>query len=367
MTSAFKEKFRNRHQIGRQWKARGKKVYGYFYSLVPKELIHAAGMLPVQIMEDSEGDYDSKAELESFICGFGRNCTGQAVHGQYDYLDGVAIVTVCDTNRHLYDIWKRRVNIPHLTLLGSPATSSPSAKKYYAVEMGRFRDALGEIGGVKVTDDMVRSSIQLYNENRALMRQLYEMRENDSLKITGGSALDVVKAGLVISPEEHSQMLTELLKAPHESGQAKGGVRLMLCAVNFNIAERVTKIIEDFGSSVVTDDFAYGIRYFSHHIDADGDPIASLVEGYLGRIPTPGYYPFKQKAHHIMEVCQKTRADGIVYVIQQYCDAYNLEYPMILERLKGTTIPVLKVETEDTEAAAEHMKTRIQSFIESLS
>lgn len=366
MESEFKNIFDSRHQAGRQWKSQGKKVYGYFYSLVPKELIHAAGMLPVQIMEDREGDYDARSELESFICGFGRNCTGQMIHDQYDYIDGAAIVTVCDTNRHLYDIWKRRINVPNLTLLGSPATWTDSAKKYYSIELARFRDELGRIAGVEITDEMVLNSIQTYNLNRALMKRLYEPKSN-GLNLTGAQRLIILKAGLVMPPEDHNRMLEKLYESPPEGEPTGDRVGFMVCAVNFNIAERVIKIIEDFGGSAVTDDFIDGIRYFSHPIDTNGDPIASLVEGYLGRVPVPGYYPFKQKAQNILQTLESAGAKGIIYVIQQYCDAYNLEYPMIMERLKGTDVPVLKIETEDTDAAAEHMKTRIQSFIESLS
>ena len=51
-TDPFKLLYKERAKSTAQWKEQGKWAAGYIYSHVPKELLYAAGILPVQMLED---------------------------------------------------------------------------------------------------------------------------------------------------------------------------------------------------------------------------------------------------------------------------------------------------------------------------
>jgi len=365
----FREKVEKRHDLAREWKAKtGEKVAAYFYSLVPKEIIHAAGMLPVQLMEAKDGgQLEQESQLQTFVCGLARNVSGQVYRKVYDYADLCVVSVVCDTNRRVFDIWDYRKLFPKMILVGMLQTRNEGSLQYLTEEFDRFRGKIGEFVGKEITDDMIRESIEAYNENRALFRELYKVRAQNSEAISGSDVLDVVRASLVMPVEEHSAMLKQLLDSLPATPASDGKLRLMLCAYNFNIASEVSRIAERMGAAVIADDLTYSIRYNINEIDTGKDVMEALADGYLLEIPAPGLYSFDRKMDFLQKQMDEAKAAGLIYVVQSMCDAYAFEYAIMKDKFEEKNIPYLHMEVEDTPSSAEHMNTRIQSFVESLS
>ncbi len=66
---------------------------------------------------------------------------------------------------------------------------------------------------------------------------------------------------------------------------------------------------------------------------------------------------------------EKSKAEGLIYLIQLYCDAYAMEYSVlsvIKEYFDQWNLPHLKIEAEDTPLSVEQLNVRVQSFMESL-
>jgi hypothetical protein len=64
-----------------------KKIIGCFYGSVPKELVHSAGMVPVQLVEDRNYQYEARTPalpLQDDV-----NLTGQIYDKVFDYVDAV--------------------------------------------------------------------------------------------------------------------------------------------------------------------------------------------------------------------------------------------------------------------------------------
>ncbi|MBL7175511.1 MAG: 2-hydroxyacyl-CoA dehydratase [Desulfobacteraceae bacterium] len=364
MISEFKERLEKRHERCWELKKDGKKIVAYFYGLVPKEIIHAAGLFPIQLIEERNPQYEEKSELLPYLCGMSKNLTGQIYDKVFDYVDGIMVATVCDTNRHVFDIWDHRKLFPHMLLVRAPSMATDIAVKYYTEELKRLGNELEKISGQKVTEDSLRESIALYNENRTLFGQFYDLRPK-----TGVSAEDTVNvfsSALVTPVEEHNEMMRRLLTSLPSSPDDKEEIRLMLCAINLNMAIDVIRMCEKFGAAVVTDDFTHNARYGSNYIETDGDPFEALARGYLRKVPAPGFYSFEERAMYIREMMEKADAKGMIYLIQLYCDAYAIEYAILKERFDAWNLVNLKLEAEDTPSSIEQLNVRIQSFVESL-
>ncbi len=94
----------------REWKAAkpGRKVVGYMPWYVPRELIHAAGGLPLGILgggdqlEVIHGD----AYYQSYICRIPRSTIELGVTGRLDFVDGMLFPSICDVIRNLSGMWK---------------------------------------------------------------------------------------------------------------------------------------------------------------------------------------------------------------------------------------------------------------------
>ena len=156
MIAGFRERFEQRHDRARALKRQGTKAIGCFYGLAPKELVHAAGMLPVQLVEDRDARYEAKSGLLPFLCGMSKNLAGQIASNVFDYLDGVMVSTVCDTNRHMLDIWVHQRAFSNLWLVRAPAKDDEGAVRYFTNELRRLAAELGAVSGTRVTDDGLR-------------------------------------------------------------------------------------------------------------------------------------------------------------------------------------------------------------------
>jgi len=94
----------------KQWKAAapGRKAIGYMPIYVPRELVHAAGMLPVGILgggdqlEVIQGD----AYYQSYICRIPRSTIELGLTGRLDCLDGMLFPSICDVIRNLSGMWQ---------------------------------------------------------------------------------------------------------------------------------------------------------------------------------------------------------------------------------------------------------------------
>lgn len=365
MIQDFRDSFLRRHERCQEMKARGKGIIGCFYGLVPKEIVHAAGFLPVQLVEDRDGRFEDSAQLLPFLCGMSKNLTGQIYDGRYSYLDGILVATVCDTNRHLLDIWAQRKLVPYLRLLRTPSTAGEVAVDFYARDLRRLARELGRMSGQEVTDERLRGSIELFNENRRLMGRFQEMREE--LGVSAKEAVFVFASSLVTPVEEHNEMLRGLVNRTH-SGISDGPdrPRILLSALNLNMAWDLIRLVEQYGGKVVADDFSHSARYGSSLVPTQGDPFVALARGYLRRVPAPGIYSFEERAATLRDRMNRSRAQGLICLVQLYCDAYAMEYAILRERLETWGIRHLKLEAEDNAASLEQLNVRVQSFVESL-
>ncbi len=360
----FKERFAKRHEYCRGLKKSGKKLMACFYGLVPKELIHAAGLVPVQLIEDRSPRYEEQSGLLPYLCGMSKNLTGQIYSGVLDYIEGIMVATVCDTNRRVFDVWVHKKIFPHLLLARLPATTTELAVQYYKNELRRLAGELRRISGVKVTEERLWQSIAAFNENRELFQQFYGILPQT--EISGEEAIWVFASALVAPVEEHNELLKKLLASSLPPLKTIGRVELMLCALNLNMSMEVSKLAEKYGGRMVTNDFTHNARYGSDLVAMGGDPFESLARGYLGRIPAPGVYPFEKRALSIRERMERAGARGMIFLIQQYCDAYAMEYAILKERFDRWNLRHLKLEAEDTPSSIEQLNVRVQSFVESL-
>jgi benzoyl-CoA reductase subunit C len=136
----------------RQWKAAvpGRKAIGYMPVYVPRELIHAAGMLPVGILgggdqlEVIQGD----AYYQSYICRIPRSTIELGLTGRLDCLDGMLFPSICDVIRNLSGMWQMLFKDKYVRYVDVPQNyQDASAASSTRQEMQHIRDDLGKLRG----------------------------------------------------------------------------------------------------------------------------------------------------------------------------------------------------------------------------
>ena len=170
----------------KEWKAKapGRKAIGYLPVYVPRELIHAAGMLSVGILgggdqlEVIQGD----AYYQSYICRIPRSTIELGLTGRLDCLDGVLFPSICDVIRNLSGMWQLLFKDKYVRYFDVPQNYVDSiGGTFYIEELGVLRDDLGRLRGAPITDAELNASIRVFNDNRAAVRDLYAYRAAEAL------------------------------------------------------------------------------------------------------------------------------------------------------------------------------------------
>ena len=366
MITDFEEKYAKRHEIASQWKKEGKKVFGYFCGYAPEELIDAAGIIPVRIMGSLDKVSLADAHLQSFICAFARSCLDLGLRGLYDYLDGIVIPKTCDITRKMLGIWSKNIEVPFTAFIGAPAKKTDAAVECLLEEYRDLRSKLEDFTGEKIDDASIDRSIRTYNQSRKLLKELYELRKEDTFPFLGSDFYQVVKAGFVTPKEEYNEMLSKLKDKLASSKSAEDGkIRLLVSGSTFEDVN-VLKMIEDVGGSIVSDDLCVGRRSFWDLVEPGSDPMRSLADRYQMRITCPCRHPSDERLYKLIEEVKEYRVQGVISIVQKYCDAHLFEYPYMRDLLQKNDIPFLFLETEDRLGEEGQFKTRVQAFIEML-
>lgn len=370
MISRFTETYEQRHSLARKWKQEGRKIFGYAYALVPEELIHAAGIIPVHLTEEGA---TAKGEefIPEYFCDYSHSVLGQVLEGIYDYLDGVIIPDACVPFRTAGEVWELYLKPGFFYhYLNYPHRDFPQARDYVLKEFHWLKQRIEEFCGQKISEQALRSTMDIYNKNRELLHKVYQFRGGEQSSLSGSEVCEVVKAGLVIPKEEYNQMLEGLLKElAGQQRKTRGKVRLMVSSVIWeelaNTQVNFLRIIEEAGGEIVCDDLTTGHRYFREPAPLKADLMEALVDRYWGKAPVAFKMPVKVRAEILLQEALKYGANGAIFFVPKYCQSSLLHIPQIESRFKEKGINTLVLESTD-EMPEAPVRTRIQAFLEML-
>ena len=360
----------------RQWKeaAPGRKVVGYLPVYVPRELIHAAGMLPLGIvgggdqLEVIHGD----AFYQSYICRIPRSTIELGVSGRLDFVDGMLFPSICDVIRNLSGMWKMMFPEVYVRYFDVPQNYEDEiGGKYYVHELRELLDALGELRGRPVTDDELRASIALYNQNRALVRELYAFRAERPWQVPAAEVYLVMRAGLVLPVEEHSALLRDYIDAAkREDRPRRDNCRIVLTGVFCEQPPlNLIKSLELAGCYVVDDDLLLVTRWLLGDVPADGDPLENLAQAFLHQSMSTAakYEPdLAEKGQHLVRAVQRTKAEGVIFACPSFCDPALLDRPMLQRVLKAANIPYIAFKYAENSGQMQPIREQAGTFADSI-
>ena len=333
----------------KDWKAAapGRKAIGYMPVYVPREIIHAAGMLPVGILgggdqiEVIQGD----AYYQSYICRIPRSTIELGLSGRLDVLDGMLFPSICDVIRNLSGMWQILFPNKYVRYVDVPQNYQDEiGGRFYIEEMQRIRDDLGALRGAPISDAELNASIAAYNDNRRAIGDLYAYRAAQPWQAPTSEVYLLLRAGMVLPVEEHTALVREYLAAAEAYARPKrDNARVVLTG---GFCEQpplaLIKSIEIAGCYVVDDDFMLVTRWLQDEVPADGDPLAELSKAFLHHsASTAAKYDVKREDKGMFLLKQvKTRgAEGVVFAAPSFCDPALLERPMLQDVLAKHGVP----------------------------
>jgi benzoyl-CoA reductase subunit C len=333
----------------KQWKsaAPGRKAIGYLPIYVPREIVHAAGMLPVGIfgggdqLEVIQGD----AYYQSYICRIPRSTLELGLTGRLDCLDGMLFPSICDVIRNLSGMWQVLFKDKYVKYFDLPQNyDDATGGSFYVHEMATLREDLSALGGKEITTAGLNASIGVYNENRKAVRELYAYRAQKPWQAPTSEVYLVLRAGCVLPPEAHTELIRQYLaQTEQQKRPQRDNARVILTG---SFCEQpplsLIKSIEMAGCYVVDDDMQLIQSWLLDDVPATGDPLQELSKAFLHRsASTASKYDEKKadKGQFLLRQVKTRGAEGVIFAAASFCDPALLERPMLQEILAKHKIP----------------------------
>jgi benzoyl-CoA reductase subunit C len=347
---------------------------GYFPVYFPEEIVHAAGLRPHALLGGGnrlEARY-ADARIGSFVCSICRSTTELGLNGSLKGLGGFFAQPICDAAKHMAGIWGRNFPEQDPQVLALPQNvNSSAAVRYVYDEYQRLRSVLATKVAHEISDEGIRASLRVYNENRRLQRELYAIKRDDPARLAAVETYLLVRAGTRMRRERHNELLRDALRLIAERGVRPMDKPRVVFVGGFCEQPPLEMIetIEDV-CFIVDDDLLIGQRWLTEDVPEgeQDDPVWALAESYVERsAASPVQYDArKPKEAVLLRMLREARAEAAIISAAKFCEPGLDDQLALSRRLDAEKIPYLVLEFEEKMTSFEQMAMQVETFAESL-
>lgn len=373
--------YRDRFRRAKELRGEGRKILGYVCLHAPLEMITALRIVPFRMLGDID---EPPTQVDRFLppafCPFIRSVFNFSMKGEYDFLDGMILVHSCDAMERTGRIWESVVDHPYFHFMDLPTKVSQRHQNFFREGLNDFKKTLEELISKELSSEELKKAIENHNEQRGLVRNLYEMTKKVPPKISGSEILQVIGAITSIPAEEGNKLLREVLAEIRKRKSAKfKGPRIFVWGSVLDHPAFV-EMIEDLGAHVVIDDLCTGTRGYWADVKLNGDLLGSLAYHYLVELRCPRTFKealsdrrrkdysadLEERFGYLREFAKTWKVDGAILQPVKYCDCHGFEVPQVKDYFNNLGIPNLLLEYNYTISDREILKTRVEAFLEML-
>jgi benzoyl-CoA reductase subunit C len=276
---------------------------------------------------------------------------------------------ICDAARNLAAVFERNFDHPSEILYLPQNANSGHARDYLAAEYQRLLHRLEEIGGRKVNADDLRRSIAVYNENRSLMRRLYQLKREKPWLLATDEGYALISLAGMLPKEEHNELLSSVLEDV-EAREVKAKDRVRVVFEGGFCEQPPLDLLRTIDRScyIVDDDLMIGLRWILEEVALDGDPLQNLAHAYLEQ---SSYSPVqhdlrKPKEKMLIERTKAARADAVILTAAKMCEPGLEDQVAYAQALEENGIPFFISEFQENMTSFEHMELQLETFVENL-
>ena len=366
----------------RELKAAGKKIIGYPCVYVPLEMLTALDLVPYRTCADiKEPVTEADRALPHSFCPIMRSCLDCALKGKNDFVDGMVAIHSSDPQEKTARIWESYTHHPYFHFIDMPITVRPEALEYFKGQLDDLRKTLEAFTGGKLSRDKLQAAIESHNQQRALVRELYEFTKPSPPHISGAEVTQLVKALTSLPVSEGNNLLTEIMSEVKNRTDRpeKKSARLLMWSSTLDDTD-IMQMVET-NANVVMNESCGGIRAFRGRVKSTGDPLEGLANYYLNEITCARTFrqaiPGETKKNYtrdlqsrfgyLKDIIKKWKIDGAIMLLVRYCDPFAFEMPSLKDYFDGLGVPSTYIEYDYTAGALAPLRTRVEAFIEAIS
>ena len=357
----------------REWKEKtGGQAIGIMPIYFPKEVIHAAGALPVEtygggdMIDIVKGD----SYYQSYICHIPRSMIDLGLSGKLDVLDGLICPFTCDVIRNFSGVWGVLFPDKYARFFDQPQNFDPDIGGEYLIsQLKEIIDFL-EQKGKKITTERLNESIGLYNENRTFIRKLYDMRSQKPWQMPSHEVYLLMRAGNILEVSEHNQLLKEYMDT------VEGVDRKSLDNVRVSIIGafceqpplNLVKVMEMSGCYIVDDDFILGNRFLDRDVEIGDNPLKALADAYIAsNVPASSRFEeYHPKMEKLLNSVRERKVDGVIFACPSFCDPALQDIPFYEQMLDEGGIRHISFQYSEDTSQFSLIREQIGTFTDSI-
>ncbi len=359
-------------------KAAGRKIIGSYCVFVPEEIVLAANATLVGLCSGADFAMEEVEKcLPRNTCALIKSSFGFKLGKVCPYLESADMIVgenTCDGKKKAYESLKGLVG--NLHVMDLPQVKSEQGGALLKTEYQRFRAALEDLTGVKVTAAALKAAIRTVNAKRAAIHRLSSLRKADPAPISGLDALLANQVFFYDAPLRFTQSVNAICDELEKRIAEKKGVfpektpRILVSGCPQAVPNwKLPFIVETSGAVIVGEESCVGERGTRNLTDESGETLEEMLEAIVDRyyqVDCAIFTPNPQRLEHIQEMVAAYHADGVIHYGLQFCQPYLMEAIPVEKALEQAGIPCLRLETDYSMEDVGQLKTRIEAFIEQL-
>ena len=352
----------------KRWREAGGKVLGHFQVYFPEELAHAAGVLPVKLRGAQVEREQADSRFGSYLCSILRSSLELALTGRIQ-VDMFVSHPICDAARNLAGIWGRNRPEPAQILYLPQNPNSAFSATWLTEEYRRVLGELEAISGKRAGDAELRRALDVFNENRRWLRELYAIKRDTPWLLPVDEAYVLVALGGLITREEHNELLRRLVPLIRRRAARKQDKIRVVFEGGFCEQPPLDLLgaISEF-CYVVDDDLLIGLRWILSDVPTVGDPVKNLAVAYLD---DSSYSPVqhdlrKPKEKMLLERIRGADAQACIVAAAKMCEPGLDEQVAYAHTLDEEDIPYFVTEFEERMSSFDHLQIQLETFVENL-
>jgi benzoyl-CoA reductase/2-hydroxyglutaryl-CoA dehydratase subunit BcrC/BadD/HgdB len=352
-------------------KERGRPIVGIMCEYTPRELIMAAGAVPVCLCGGSAEMIPAAEEfLPANLCPLVKSTFGFSVERENPFLEMADLLvaeTTCDGKKKMYELLGQRH--PMVVLELPQKSGDENAFEHWCREIDKLKTELETRFHVDISENRLRDGIREMNKERALKRRLAGLMNDSRPPLTGRELLDL-KSLISCIPADVEQYEKALSVLPGRilEPPADSRVRVLLTGVPLpHGAEKVIDIIEESGGLVVCQENCTGLKPVLEDIPEDSpEPLRALAEKYF-HLPCSVMTENEGRRESLRLLAREFRPQCVVELIWQACLTYDVESYFVkklsVDELK---LPYLRIETDYSPSDSARIALRVQALFETV-
>jgi benzoyl-CoA reductase subunit C len=352
----------------RRWREGGGRVVGHFQVYFPEEIAHAGGLLPFKVRGAPVEPTQAESRFGSYLCSIIKTSLELALSKRVE-MELFVTHPICDAARNLAGVWGRNMPYPCRILYLPQNPNSAFAARYLRDEYDRMRTLCAELAGRAITDDDLRNSLQVFNENRALLRRLYVLKRERPWLLPVDDAWVLTALGGLIPREEHNDLLRTVLPLLERRTTPRQDKIRVILEGGF-CEQPPLDLLRAIARScyVVDDDLLVGLRWITTDVPAHEDPLFALAQSYIDR---SGHSPVqhdltKPKEQMLLERLEHADAQAAILMAAKMCEPGLEELVVHTRALDRRTIRYFVSEFEENMSSFDSLEIQLETFVENL-